>query len=445
MKMLITMKSIVLLSVFTVLATWAGLLEAHPLGDTSDASKLSSDYSLPDLINARKVPNNWQTGEQASLEEGRIVLTSNQNSKGSLWLKQGFDLKDSFTMEWTFRSVGYSGQTDGGISFWFVQDSNIPRDKQLYNGPVNYDGLQLLVDNNGPLGPTLRGQLNDGQKPVDKTKIYDQSFASCLMGYQDSSVPSTIRVTYDLEDDNLLKVQVDNKVCFQTRKVRFPSGSYRIGVTAQNGAVNNNAESFEIFKMQFFNGVIEDSLIPNVNAMGQPKLITKYIDQQTGKEKLIEKTAFDADKDKITNYELYKKLDRVEGKILANDINALETKLNDVIKVQQELLSFMTTITKQLSSKPPANNEKGTSTDDAIAEDKENFKDFLSINQKLEKVLVEQEKYREATKRHGQDGPQVDEIARKLMIWLLPLIFIMLVMAYYTFRIRQEIIKTKLL
>lgn len=209
--------------------------------------------------------------------------------------------------------------------------------------------------------------------------------------------------------------------------------------------MNNNAESFEIFKMQFFNGVIEDSLIPNVNAMGQPKLITKYIDQQTGKEKLIEKTAFDADKDKITNYELYKKLDRVEGKILANDINALETKLNDVIKVQQELLSFMTTITKQLSSKPPANNEKGTSTDDAIAEDKENFKDFLSINQKLEKVLVEQEKYREATKRHGQDGPQVDEIARKLMIWLLPLIFIMLVMAYYTFRIRQEIIKTKLL
>lgn len=93
------MKSTVLLSVFTVLATWAGLLEAHPLGDTSDASKLSSDYSLPDLINTRKVPNNWQTGEQASLEEGRIVLTSNQNSKGSLWLKQGFDLKDSFTME----------------------------------------------------------------------------------------------------------------------------------------------------------------------------------------------------------------------------------------------------------------------------------------------------------------------------------------------------------
>ena len=279
----------------------------------------------------------------------------------------------------------------------------------------------------------------------DKAKLYEQSFASCLMGYQDSSVPSTIRVTYDMEDNNLLKVQVDNRVCFQTRKVRFPTGSYRIGVTAQNGAISNNAESFEIFKMQLFNGVIEDSLIPNVNAMGQPKMITKYIDQKTGKEKLIEKTAFDADKDKISNNELYRKLDRVEGKILANDINSLETKLNDVIKVQEELLTFMTTLTKHFSTKQPANGEKGMSTDDVIAEDKEEFKDLLSLNEKLEKMLVEQEKYREAAKRHGQDGPQVDEIARKLMIWLLPLIFIMLIMAYYTFKIRQEIIKTKLL
>ncbi|CAI4038672.1 hypothetical protein SMKI_06G0170 [Saccharomyces mikatae IFO 1815] len=443
--MLKTMNSTVLLTFFIVFAAWTGLLEAHPLGDTSDASKLSSDHSLPDIINSRKVPSNWQTGEQASLEEGRIVLTSKPNSKGSLWSKQGFDLKDSFTMEWTFRSVGYSGKTDGGISFWFVQDSNVPRNKQLYNGPINYDGLELLVDNNGPLGPTLRGQLNDGQKPVDKAKLYEQSFASCLMGYQDSSVPSTIRVTYDMEDNNLLKVQVDNRVCFQTRKVRFPTGSYRIGVTAQNGAISNNAESFEIFKMQLFNGVIEDSLIPNVNAMGQPKMITKYIDQKTGKEKLIEKTAFDADKDKISNNELYRKLDRVEGKILANDINSLETKLNDVIKVQEELLTFMTTLTKHFSTKQPANGEKGMSTDDVIAEDKEEFKDLLSLNEKLEKMLVEQEKYREAAKRHGQDGPQVDEIARKLMIWLLPLIFIMLIMAYYTFKIRQEIIKTKLL
>ncbi|CAI4060826.1 hypothetical protein SKDZ_06G0170 [Saccharomyces kudriavzevii ZP591] len=443
--MIMALRSTVLLTLFTILAAWTGLLEAHPLGDTSDASKLNSDYSLSDLVNLRKVPSNWQTGEQASLEEGRIVLTSRQNSKGSLWLKQGFNLKDSFTMEWTFRSVGYSGKTDGGISFWFVQDSSIPRDKHLYNGPAKYDGLQLLVDNNGPLGPTLRGKLNDGQKPVEKVNIYEESFASCLMGYQDSSVPSTIRVTYDMDDNNLLKVQVDNKICFQTRKIHFPTGTYRIGVSAENGAVDNNAEAFEVFKMQLFNGVIEDSLIPNVNAMGQPKMITKYVDKETGKEQLIEKTAFDAEKDKISNYELYKKLDRVEGKILANDINALGAKLDGIIKVQQELLSFVKTSTVPRSTKQAADNEKGTSSDNAIAQDREKFKDFLSLNAKLDKMLVDQEKYREAAKIHGQDGPQVDEIARKLMIWLLPLIFIMLIMAYYTFRIRQEIIKTKLL
>lgn len=105
----------------------------------------------------------------------------------------------------------------------------------------------------------------------------------------------------------------------------------------------------------------------------------------------------------------------------------------------------MKTSTVPRSTKQAADNEKGTSSDNAIAQDREKFKDFLSLNAKLDKMLVDQEKYREAAKIHGQDGPQVDEIARKLMIWLLPLIFIMLIMAYYTFRIRQEIIKTKLL
>ena len=73
---------------------------------------------------------------------------------------------------------------------------------------------------------------------------------------------------------------------------------------------------------------------------------------------------------------------------------------------------------------------------------------FYKMNDKLEQILVQQEKIRETSKNHAlanAGGPHVDELVRKMAIWLIPLVAVMVVMAYYTFRIRQEIVKTKLL
>ncbi|CAI4716709.1 AIG_G0043730.mRNA.1.CDS.1 [Saccharomyces cerevisiae] len=242
-----------------LIASVAQIVDAHAT-EKSDDTKLNQAMSLPDLISSTKVPKSWTAGDSSVLEEGRIILTPQRGTKGSLWQKENYKLEDSFTLEWTFRSVNYEGKSEGGLSFWFLSS----------NSRSDFKDKTFIMD--------LQSLMN----------VYDRSLASCLMGYQDSSVPSTLRLTYDRSENNLLKLQINNKICFRQKKVQFPAGEYRLGVTAENA---NTPESFEILKMEVYNGPIEDSYIPNVNEMGQPRVLTKVIDKETGQERLLEKEA----------------------------------------------------------------------------------------------------------------------------------------------------------
>lgn len=405
------------------------VVNAHGLESSkSDEEKFKADISLPDLLSIKKMPSNWMVGEDASLQQSRMILTPRKGSKGSLWQRNNYKLKNGFTVEWTFRSVEYSGKSEGGLAFWIINSAGSKNDdKMLYNGPSKFDGLQILVDNNGALGSFVSARFSDGSAALKKEDVHEKSFASCLMGYQQSSVPSTARLTYSREDDNLLKLQIDNRVCFQTKKTNFPQGDYKIGVSADNA---QTTEAFEILKMKFYDGAIQDSWIPNVHSMPQPKIYTKVIDPNTGQENLLENDAFDAQSEKFSNYDLFKKMDKLEGKVLANDIVSLEKKLDEILEIQEEVVKRMTQLVIQRQD-----SEGGS----------DYFGDFISMNEKMEEMIKEQQKIRDATKTSGQAGPHVDEIASKLAVWLLPLLVIMLIMAYYTFRIRQEIVKTKLL
>lgn len=439
------------------LSYYTGFLAFFSLGSSSYGHNVDSGnnknedlpvigYSLPNLItNGNSIPSNWETKDSAKLDEGRFILTPSKSSKGSLWLKPILKDLESFTVEWTFRSLNYQGKHSGGLSFWFLGDvDKIGNDQKLFNGPSKFNGLQLLVDSNSQVSQSIHAQLNDGSKNLldSNEKIYDKSFASCLMGYQDSTVPLTLRVSYDSDSNNMLKLQVDNKVCFQTRKIKLSNilqKGLKIGVSADN---SDSIEAFEILQMKFYNKIIEDALIPNVNAMSQPKLLTKIIDEKTGTEKIVDKEVLDSQNKHMSSFELYKKMDRLEGKIMANDINILEEKINNILSIQQTLIKELSILTKSIQNNNNNNMNKEESNDN------DQFKDFLSMNEKLEKMLNEQAKIREATKlaqANREAGPQIDEIVSKLAVWLIPLIVIMCIMAYYTFKIRQEIVKTKLL
>lgn len=413
--------------------------------DNSDSNLLDEGLSLPDLVQVNNLPATWSSGESAKLVEGRVMLTPNKASKGSLWAKKDYSLSKSFSLEWTVRSVNYEGRSKGGMALWFLA-SQSPADKALFNGPSNFDGLQLLIANGGELGPMLRGQLNDGTDSFTEENVFDKSFASCLLAYQDSTVPLTIRLAYDSSDDHLLKVQVDNRVCFQTRKAMFPQGQYKIGVTASNG---DNNESFEVLEFKFFDGIVEDVLIPNVNPMEQPRLLTRIVNGNTGEEELVEKTPFEVsgNTDSMTNFELFKKLNKLEGKVLANDIGELSETVTHLVAMQKEQIKKIDHLVSLIDSLTSAKNKD---KDLSAAED-DTFQDFFNLNRKLETLLSEQEKIREATKNNiiynanNSGGPHIDDVVRKLTMWLIPLVIIMMVMAYYTFRIRQDIVKTKLL
>lgn len=419
--------STLVISVFLTVCFGDGVSEA-------DAKLFNSEFSLTELVHQSSLPVDWELVGATKFESGRFILTPDIESKGSVWHKKGYPLKEAFTIEWTVRSLRYQGKSSGGLSLWFVSDTG---DKTISNSDV-YDGLQIYIDNNSDLGSTARAIFNDGSMSLSGKSLYDHTFGSCLVSYQSSSVPLTAQLSYD-SSNNLLKLQIDNKVCFQTKKVKFPKQEYRIGVSAQN---SETPESFELLKLKVFDGRTKVSLLPNVKALSQPRIVKKTINKKTGEEKLVEASSLDLSDIDFSNLELFKKIDKLEGKVLANDLSYISRILERLVTKEQEnseKISALTSTIEHIFS--GIDTAKDSNFDDV-------FRDFYQIDEKLEKLLQEQQANRELNKQReilNKAGPHADEIVAKLMIWLIPLGALMVVMAYYTFRIRQDIVKSKLL
>ena len=93
--------------------------------ETSDDDILDMKYSLPDLSTVNTIPSEWKSSGSVKLEEGRIRLTPEASSKGSIWNNNAYQVKNSFSFEWTFRSVDFLGKSQGGIAFWLVDGKHI--------------------------------------------------------------------------------------------------------------------------------------------------------------------------------------------------------------------------------------------------------------------------------------------------------------------------------
>lgn len=401
---------------------------------SKDALKWNREYSLPNLLELKdpqKELSQWSLKDKVKLEEGRFILTPGKNTKGSLWLKPDYKIQDALTVEWTFRSFGFRGSTKGGLAFWLKQGNSGDGTEVFGGSSKKFDGLMILLRLDDKLGESVTAYLNDGATNFDAKSA--SHFASCLFQYQDSMVPSTLRLTYDPQDDHLLKLQMDNRVCFQTRKIKFMDNTpFRIGASAANDA---SKESFEILKMKLYDGVIEDSLIPNVNPMGQPRVVTKVVNTQTGEESFKERIPFDGKRESITSNELFEKMNRLEGKIMANDVNPLLAKMNKIVENERELFEHL----RQVLDLKKAGGRLDLGDD--------SFQDFLSMNANLDKLIKEQQRLRLDSKLYGErggGGGSHSKIFSKIIFWLVPLIFSMITLTYYMFRINQDIKKVKL-
>jgi mannose-binding lectin 1 len=88
----------------------------------------------------------------------------------------------------------------------------------------------------------IRGFLNDGT--VDYTSHHSVdglAFGHCEYAYRNLGRPSTISIRHS---ENNFRVDVDGRLCFESSKIRLPTG-YNFGVTA---ASSETPDSFEIFK-----------------------------------------------------------------------------------------------------------------------------------------------------------------------------------------------------
>ncbi|AGO11511.1 AaceriABR243Wp [[Ashbya] aceris (nom. inval.)] len=406
---------------------------AHSLGTEDGAAAHNKEFSMPELVRQTKLPSQWLLKGDATFEEGRIVLTPREKTKGGVWHKKSYELQGDFTVEWALRARGHTEKSAGGVAFWLVTEDTAA-DTGLYFGPARFDGLQILVDSDGPLHEALTARLSDGSKPLTREEAHKNTFGSCIVPYKDSDVPTMVRLSYD-STRKLLKVQIDHNVCLQTQKVQLPSGKYQIGVTADNAVT---PEVFELLKFDLYNVLTAEATMPNAVAMPQPKLVLASVNQETGEKQVKETNPLERMASSFTNVDIYKKLDGLEGKLLANDVGELfghVKKLQELQRANTQKLDMLLENIQRLTRK---SGETGG----------DNFEQFYQFDSKLEQLLKEQQQFKEAAKQQAsmhQAGPHVDDIVQKLLIWMIPLGLIMLVMAYYTFQIRQDIVKAKLL
>lgn len=433
-------------------------------GDDDDYKYLNNLYSLPDLLANNKLANNKDKGlpnyafQNTELLDGRIVLNYNEQSGGML-SKSGkhFKQSDSFAIEYTIRNLANPADkpkddslfdSNDNFAFFLANDLNKIDDLIINEANINkltFNGILLYLDSKDKYGGELKFIMNDGKTKYNTIDdLYQQSIGSCLVNYyEDSSIPITVRLNYDATQ-HLLSVQVDNKICLQTRSVNLNAFDddkiFKIATTSSGLSKSNS--KFEVLKLNFFDALIKDSYLPNIKSMPQPKILNKIVNKDTGD---VTYEEFDKLSDSDINLlKLYKKLNTIEGKVIANDNVELFKKverLEDLsIKQHKQIEKLLSLIEVLAASNTEGNNIL----------DKSEFKDIIGMNDKLEKLLVEQQEWKtthqyNAKSNNSDNKVHVDEIIFRLLLWLSPLGVIMLVMVYFTFSIKREIGKQKLL
>ncbi|CCH41806.1 putative secreted protein [Wickerhamomyces ciferrii] len=439
----------------------------------ADEKLVDEDLSLPDLAQIESLStHNWKITGDPKFENGRFILTPNQNSKASL----SNDLQvsyDTWTFETIIRSVGSFGKTGSGISIRYVRDHD-EKDTSFFGGSGKFDGLNVIIDSNGPTGSTIRGFLNDGSDDLSGKgeSLYDQSFGSCLASYQNSQVPFTLRIIYY---NNILIVQIDNKICFKTKKINLPK-NYKFAISA---ITNNDHEQFELLRMKTYGGVLSEVLDNENIPATQPKVVTKYVQLDDSGEKVAETTKetlqqepihekFDIndkslshlltniDKIQLSNKELLENFQNIDNKLtglsintksgknadlsyleeytnkiknLNEKINNLESKISNFeTKIETLERLIRTEINSLTNSITKTNNEN-------INQLRENEQSIHELNKNIQ-FLVYSEKEK-------QENP-ISELVSSLKILIIPILILIIVLIAFTYRLRHDI-KTKLL
>lgn len=232
------------ISVLTALATVAW---AH---DEPGAQSLPNLFKVLSLDEITK--QGWIVNGDVRYDAGRL-LVQNGGIWSSDYLANG---DDEWVTELTFRSLGTNAKdhdrgSTNGMSLWLTSQKET--DTLNFGGPQVYDGFQVLISG----GTDVHGMaLFNGDGHLAVPPVLENAIGQCKFNYLDSMVPFTVRIAYS-KKTGILKMQVDNNLCFRTDKIAIPNGQkFKFGLTA----LLLSSEEYEILKFNTWDHWTQDTI-----------------------------------------------------------------------------------------------------------------------------------------------------------------------------------------
>ncbi|KAK3333697.1 concanavalin A-like lectin/glucanase domain-containing protein [Cercophora scortea] len=191
------------------------------------------------------IPNFGMQGRPnvPELLSNKVILTppAPGNQRGAVWADHSLQ-QQNWIVDVEFRANGPE-RGGGNLNIWLVRDGAHSVGSGSIYTVGKFEGLALVVDQHGGTGGMVRGFLNDGSTDYKSHHNVDNmAFGHCLFSYRNLGRPSQIKLRHN---ENKFQVEVDSRLCFESDKIRLPSG-YNFGITAASA---DNPDSFEVFKL----------------------------------------------------------------------------------------------------------------------------------------------------------------------------------------------------
>ncbi|KAF4624879.1 hypothetical protein G7Y89_g13291 [Cudoniella acicularis] len=215
--------------------------------------------------NLRAVPNWHLMGkpDPPDILSNKLVLTPPVpgNQRGAVWAEKNLQ-HSAWNVDVDFRATGPE-RGGGNFNIWYTRNGREEVGTSSIYTVGRFDGLALVVDQYAASGGFIRGFLNDGTAEYKSHHSVDSlAFGHCTYSYRNLGRPSRIAIRHS--PDNF-RVEVDNKLCFESSKIKLPLGNY-FGITAASAEI---ADSFEVFKFV----TTTDSHTPDVVGHSQQEYI----------------------------------------------------------------------------------------------------------------------------------------------------------------------------
>lgn len=426
--------------------------DAHDLINRAvDAMSIRDLLLISDLS---ELSNFWNTLNNIRYDTGRLLIGK---TGGSIWSKATIPRSDEWTVEFVFRSSGIDKDLafgdNNGLSLFLVEDKS--SDTQNFGGPDKFDGFQLLINTRDKQG--LKIFANDGTKKLDNN--LGETIGDCQFIYLNSQVPFNMRVSYS-EAQSVFKVQIDNNLCFKTDKIKIP-GKLRLGVAGNVSPASE--EMFEILKLKTWDYLTEDAIDDHgLMSDGELKIAYKTVVEDHNqistpaqiRESLLEKNRrFKEQLSKETN-EFDRSItfdsSRYEEIIQQNNrlqsrLDSLETLLlnlqrdGQVVGNDKTFENFQNTITTQyaeLLESIARLNQK------VISEVREQQ---FTIDELGKKVDLLMNHHKEIKFQNDKPINTYEAASNTIRYILFVIVFIVLLLAVFVYRLRHDIKHSKLL